>query len=370
MHNGPLLLWTLFLTCILLLMTASAARMEVLNLDRSSEEEEKENSKDGTSALMAMAIGQALVEQGPAAAANQPVDGSESLVQVGESQGRRGAMAGCISQGGSGCDTAFTIAPGNRAGNSERALAEAAATVTRKAGEGDLAEIESSTKEETTKLASSATEKAVKAEIKATGKGSTTTQIQTTATTKNIALCDGDQGGSLPCSRVKSRAKDEGRHKPSECPDDLSKGKFFVQEGGHRLQGKCFSLSHKSAVLRKPWVTRKFPGLEGKYVVLTKPSIDHPHKSHENVVGFFLKRMVCTVDSPITCHTHKVGICAKCHDVAFNGPLNGFKDAAWPHDLTDKTALAKKFVGCLLKKAYDECEGEDLEYFHYARSIL
>jgi len=100
MHNGPLLLWTLFLTCILLLMTASAARMEVLNLDRSSEEEEKENSKDGTSALMAMAIGQALVEQGPAAAANQPVDGSESLVQVGESQGRRGAMAGCISQGG------------------------------------------------------------------------------------------------------------------------------------------------------------------------------------------------------------------------------------------------------------------------------
>jgi len=143
----PLLLWTLILACILLLMTTNAVRTEVLNLDRSSEEE-KERSKDGKSVLMAMAIAQdllkkkkelavckdenaRLVEQGPAA--NQPVDDSQSLVHVDESQGRRGAMAGCISQGGSGCNTAFTFASGNRAGNSED-------------DEDDLAEIESKRK--------------------------------------------------------------------------------------------------------------------------------------------------------------------------------------------------------------------------------
>ena len=322
----PLLLWTLILACILL-MTTNAVRMEVLNLDQSSEEE---NSKNGTSALMAMAIVQALlkkkqelavckdenarlVEQGPAA--NQPVDDSQSLVQVDESQGRRGGMAGCISQGGmkltrssnsilltshffhaGGCNTAFTIASGNRAGNSERALAEVR--------EGDLAEIKSIETEQEKKLAPSATDHTAtldgqqysselqsrkkttedtetlmestspnstasapttvaaptsalcadtetattcglakqlcyikegqgtkdfcttklltscmqalglcganpnttkSAEIVANAT-STKTEIQSpTATTKNIALCDGDQGGSLPCSRVEPK---------------------------------------------------------------------------------------------------------------------------------------------------------------------
>ena len=331
-------------------MTASAARTEVLNLDRSAEEEKErskeENSKDGTLSLMAMAIAQALlikkqqlavykdenarlVEQGPAA--NQPADDSQSLVQVDESQGRRGAMAGCMSQGGTkltrssnsilltphffhagGCNEAFTIASGNRAGNSERALAEAAATVTRKAGEGDLAEIKIIETEQDKKLAPSATDHTAtldgqqytselqsmkkteetvegaetlmestapnstapttvaaptsalcadtepattcglakqlcyikegqgtkdfcttklltscmqalglcganpnttkRAEIVANAT-STKTEIQSpTATTKNIALCDGDQGGSLPCSRVKPQSADD---KPS-----------------------------------------------------------------------------------------------------------------------------------------------------------
>jgi len=500
-------------------MTASAARMEVWNLDKTFEEE-KENSKDGTSALMAMAIGQALlkkkklavykdVEQGPAA--NHPVDDSQSLVQVDESQGRRGAMAGCMSQGG-GCNTAFTFASGNRAGNSERALAEvregdlaeiksieteqekklapsatdhtatldgqqysselqsrkkttedtetlmestspnstasAPTTVAAptsalcadtetattcglakqlcyiKEGQGtkdfctanlltscrqalglcgatstkteiqsptatmknialcdgdqggslpcsrveprwkkgnseddedNLAEIESSAKKKTTKLALDATTKAKEE----------TTKLASDATTKNIALCDGDQGGSLPCSRVKPKANNK-PNKPSDCPDDLSKGKFFYQNG-IRGNGVCLSLSHIWAIKRLAVSTHKFPGLEGKYVVLTKPSIDHPHKSHKNVVGFFLKRMVCTVDSPITCRTYKVGICAKCHDVAFESK---WTNKAWPEN---KEALAKRFVDkCLLKKkkAYDECEGEDLKHFNDAQSIF
>jgi len=471
LHNGPspLLLWTLFLACILMLVTTNAARMEVLNLDRSSEDE-KERSKDGTCALMAMAIGQAkkelavcnkeiarLVEQGPAT--NQPVDGSESLVQVDESQGRRGAMAGCISQGGSGCNTAFTIASGNRAGNSERALAEAAATVTRKAGEGDLAEIKIIETEQDKKLAPSATDHTAtldgqqytselqsmkkteetvegaetlmestapnstapttvaaptsalcadtetattcglakqlcnikegqgmkdyyttkllrfcrqalglcgatpsttkNAEIVANAT-STKTEIQSpTATTKNIAICDGDQGGSLPCSRLEPLGG-KAKHQPSACPDDLSKGKFFFQHG-HDGKGYCVPLSHKSAIRRQSAITHKFPGLEDKYVVLTKPGIQHPHKSHPKVVGLFLKRMVCTVDFPITCRTYKTGICAKCHDVAFKSKL---ANRAWPENFRGKTALAERFVDeCFLKKAYDECKGKDLKYF-------
>jgi len=46
---------------------------------------------------------------------------------------------------------------------------------------------------------------------------------------------------------------------------------------------------------------------------------------------------------------------------------------AWPQDLKDKNALAKRFVDeCLLKKkkAYAECEGEDLKYFNNAQSIF
>jgi len=342
------------LACILLLVTTNAVRMEVLNLDRSSEEGKP---KDGTSALMAMAIGQALrgkekelavlkneiarlVEQCPAA--NQPADGSESLVQVDESQGRRGGMAGCISQGG-GCNEAFTIASGNRAGNSED-------------DEDDLAEIESSAKKKTTKLALDATTKAKEE----------TTKLASDATTKNIALCDGDQGGSLPCSRVEPNANNE-PNKPSDCPDDLSKGKFFYQ-GGTSGKGLCLPLSCDMAIERLTVSTRNFPGLKKKYVVLTKPGISHPHKSHENVVGFFLKRMVCTVDSPITCRTYKVGICAKCHNVAFD---SRWANKAWPKDLNNKTALAKRFVDeCLLKKAYDECEGRDLTHFTNAQSIL
>jgi len=345
-------------------MTTHAVRTEVSNLDRSSEEEEEESSieessKDGTSALMAMAIGQALlkkkkelavcnnqiarlVEQGPAA--NQPVDDSQSLVQVEESQGRRGAMAGCMSQGG-GCNKAFTIASGNRAGNSED-------------DEDDLAEIESSAQKKTTKLALDATTKAKEE----------TTKLVSDATTKNIALCDGDQGGSLPCSRVEPNKGGKTGNKPSDCPDDLSKGKFFFQDG-LAGQGRCYPLSADSAIQRTTLSTYEFPGLKEKYVVLTKPGIVHPTKSDKTVAGFFLKRMVCTVDSPITCRTYKVGICAKCHgDVAFRST---YEEHAWPKDFEGKKALAKRFVDeCLLKKAYDECKGEDLKHFNNAQSAL
>ena len=59
-----------------------------------------------------------------------------------------------------------------------------------------------SAKEEITKLAADATTKAKEE----------TTKLASDATTKNIALCDGDQGGSLPCSRVEPQSADD---KPS-----------------------------------------------------------------------------------------------------------------------------------------------------------
>ena len=91
-----------------------------------------------------------------------------------------------------GCRRAFTIASGNRAGNSED-------------DEDDLAEIESSAKKKTTKLALDATTKAKEE----------TTKLASDATTKNIALCDGDQGGSLPCSRVEPNKGKKTGNKPS-----------------------------------------------------------------------------------------------------------------------------------------------------------
>jgi len=170
---------------------------------------------------------------------------------------------------------------------------------------------------------------------------SATKAVQAVVTpVKNYALCD-TSGGLLPCSKIVPHSRYDG---PSDCPDDLSKGSYFVQDGSPlsptRFKGHCWKINNIVTL-----ATKHFPGLE-KYTVLTKGGIVHPDQADPHVVAFFMKRLVCTKGEPVVCHTYKVGKCRKCKLVKF---VHMYEARAWPATASERSFLASKFLShCLL----------------------
>jgi len=205
---------------------------------------------------------------------------------------------------------------------------------------------------------------------------------------KKCALCDGDDGGALPCSKVEKSGEDWQQKYQSfanGCPDRLvaKNMKFFYQNDSPekanpkipKPYGFCMvfptddtrpSPAHRGV----SYFTQRFPDL-GDAAVVTKAISTHPHRAKRNIGIVAFKRIVlhrctgkgkanaCTTGQWVA-DTYKASWCVKCKkDI--------FKHVAG-HYATDEEQ--RNFNKNCLKHAIDDrgnvrsdykCEGTDSE---------
>jgi len=289
----------------------------------------------------------------------------------------------------------------------------------------DLGEEKGTTAVSKAKAATKAATKAVKASVKAKkgGKGKKGPRRL------NAAKCDTDPfPGSLPCSlyekkgvmvramgskfcdphvplakgtlmkevnkskrsgKKKKKTKKWFNQKLSDCPDDLTKGKYFIAKGVKKgtqdaSEGMCLSFDDNEQIDQYIRVNHHFGGEEYKdYDVITKAAVIHPDGARENIGMIALKRVVCNkpglldkrtmqfhVKTPckngktkkkykdsngnplraksVRCSTYKMGHCIHCPYTGASVMMNGKSTSAtWKH-----TDWKKVFKHAFMSSAY------------------
>jgi len=129
------------------------------------------------------------------------------------------------------------------------------------------------------------------------------------------ARCD-YEGGRVPCRQNdRENAKGCKDHFQDQCPDDLTKGKFYLyRDHGH---GCCYPFWAGEALTRAA-VTLK--GVQVKHnlsatvaTVGTKAATFHPEKAGLDIGAIAFKRVLMhTKNGTQVADVHKVGVCIKC----------------------------------------------------------
>jgi len=179
---------------------------------------------------------------------------------------------------------------------------------------------------------------------------------QAAVNTTNTAACSGtNQGGqttgSLDCSA------NVGGIAGSECPDNLSMGKFWRPDVA---SGKsyCTELISKGALKGKVYIAPKniVARLQG---VITKAKVHHPHLTSRRTGVIALKRLKCTGN---TCDVFKTVVCAKCdQDIFAQTKSNAVTDVelqAWATCIKEKAWDNAGTSTAQLKPGY-RCDAPD-----------